>query len=367
MGEIFEGFKKPNTTPTPDEFFDIVLPQVNNLAELKVILYVIRRTFGFGKSTDRISFEQFINGIETEHGKLDGGTGLTRQSVADGLRKAIAHGYIRRIIVCPDCGEEITRDKPPQYCPFCKEKIQGRVKIYYGLRWAEAPSQENRLGSLKDRPGGPKDRLGVVYNLDLQETVIQETEKILYPSGERQALPLLHTQEEKTAGRDSSRSPGRPEASLAAEPVGDGRGDVRSPGGPEVSPVGQLAPGRWADLPLPELRREVFDALRRCEGNRRRQISILTRAIGKLLGFGYAEGCVRTEAVREDYKRIGNLVKQFGLEKVWDTACRIAGKPLEGNAIDYLQAVLEYGGQNGHSGRNNFPRSGDDYSDVYEI
>ena len=42
----FKGYSKPNYTPVPDELFDEQLPDLSG-AELKVLLYIIRRTFGF--------------------------------------------------------------------------------------------------------------------------------------------------------------------------------------------------------------------------------------------------------------------------------------------------------------------------------
>ncbi len=42
----FGGFDAPHYTQTPDVLFDELLPYLSE-AELKVLLYIIRRTFGF--------------------------------------------------------------------------------------------------------------------------------------------------------------------------------------------------------------------------------------------------------------------------------------------------------------------------------
>ena len=47
----FQGFTSPNYTQVPDDLFDVLLPQLVG-AELKTLLYIIRRTFGFKKSSD---------------------------------------------------------------------------------------------------------------------------------------------------------------------------------------------------------------------------------------------------------------------------------------------------------------------------
>jgi hypothetical protein len=53
----FLGFQFPTTTPVPDEVFDVLMPQLSG-AELKVLMYICRRTFGFKKESDSISLHQ---------------------------------------------------------------------------------------------------------------------------------------------------------------------------------------------------------------------------------------------------------------------------------------------------------------------
>jgi hypothetical protein len=88
MSEQFQGFDQSNTTAVPDVFFDELLPLLNG-AQLKVMLYIIRRTLGFKKNTDAISYDQFQNGITTHDGKvLDKGCGVKDRTT---LSKALAH------------------------------------------------------------------------------------------------------------------------------------------------------------------------------------------------------------------------------------------------------------------------------------
>lgn len=71
----YEGFSHPNYTPVPDDVFDLIAPQLTE-AELRVLLYIVRRTFGFKKDSDAISLNQMIHGIKTRGGRvLDQGTG----------------------------------------------------------------------------------------------------------------------------------------------------------------------------------------------------------------------------------------------------------------------------------------------------
>jgi hypothetical protein len=49
-GIRFKGYTSPNYTQVPDELFDEQLPHLSG-AELKVLLYIMRRTFGFKKTS----------------------------------------------------------------------------------------------------------------------------------------------------------------------------------------------------------------------------------------------------------------------------------------------------------------------------
>ena len=77
----FTGYASPNYTPVPDELFDEQLPDLSG-AELKVLLYVIRRTFGFKRESDTISISQMLGGLHTYDGRqLDRGVGLTKKTL----------------------------------------------------------------------------------------------------------------------------------------------------------------------------------------------------------------------------------------------------------------------------------------------
>ncbi len=88
------GFLRPTTTPTPDDLFDIWLPELTG-AELKILLYIIRRTFGFKKDSDAISLAQICGGITTRDGRvLDRGTGVCRTTAYKALQKLEGRGLI---------------------------------------------------------------------------------------------------------------------------------------------------------------------------------------------------------------------------------------------------------------------------------
>jgi hypothetical protein len=92
----FRGFRLPTTTPIPDEVFDELMASLSG-AELKVLLYICRRTFGFKKERDHISLHQLVEGITTKTGKrLDRGTGLGKASVARAVISLEKKGVILR-------------------------------------------------------------------------------------------------------------------------------------------------------------------------------------------------------------------------------------------------------------------------------
>lgn len=51
-------FSAPNYTQTPNEFFDVLLPTLKE-GELRILLVIMRQTFGWQKKWDKISASQF--------------------------------------------------------------------------------------------------------------------------------------------------------------------------------------------------------------------------------------------------------------------------------------------------------------------
>ena len=90
----FGGFKNLNCTPIPDEFFDVLAVHLSE-AELRVLLYIMRRTFGFKKRADAISLSQLTGGIRRRDGSvLDNGTGLSKPAVLKAVSGLQAKGII---------------------------------------------------------------------------------------------------------------------------------------------------------------------------------------------------------------------------------------------------------------------------------
>ena len=74
----------PNYTQTPNQIFEEFLPLMG-VAELKVVLAIVRNTFGWHRKSHRMSLSYFTQA-----------TGLSRQGVLDGLNAGIQRGIICR-------------------------------------------------------------------------------------------------------------------------------------------------------------------------------------------------------------------------------------------------------------------------------
>jgi hypothetical protein len=74
-----KAFPAPNYTQVPNDLMDHWLPELNG-AELKVLLYLVRRTFGFHRNSTEIGLRRICHG---QPGR-DRGTGLHLETVSDG-------------------------------------------------------------------------------------------------------------------------------------------------------------------------------------------------------------------------------------------------------------------------------------------
>jgi hypothetical protein len=91
---FFEGIESPNGTIFPDALLDQVMPFLTP-TEWKVCSYIVRRTFGWKKASDRISLEQICHGIVRRDGsRLDSGTQLDRKTAIKALRGLETKGVI---------------------------------------------------------------------------------------------------------------------------------------------------------------------------------------------------------------------------------------------------------------------------------
>jgi hypothetical protein len=168
----FAGFDTPNYTPIPDVFFDEVMCHLTE-AELRVALYIMRRTFGFKKRADAISFNQFLKGITTRDGRrLDHGCGIAgRTNLTRALKGLEEKGLIVARRSTSARGDAQTtvyelRFKDTGVVPERDHPHHGAVP--------ERDHPPTTVVAAEDYPGDPGSP-PVVIERDSQETVPHET------------------------------------------------------------------------------------------------------------------------------------------------------------------------------------------------
>src|SRR3954447_11029915 len=128
----FLGFDRPesNFFRMPNSWTDITA-EIDNIAELKVVEYILRHTWGFQEYglKKHITIDEFVNGRRRQDGsRMDKGTGLSERAVYDGLRKAVENSLIE---------EEID------------DSDRGRIKKWYSLRMHENIHNDADLQTLR--------------------------------------------------------------------------------------------------------------------------------------------------------------------------------------------------------------------------
>lgn len=135
MSEQFAGFELPkeNWSKLPHSLIDHLYLMTSE-AEVKVVLYILRHTWGFGDDQKKITIDEFCNGRKRKDGnRLDNGTGLSVNSVKDGIARAIEHGFIEVLEDATDAA---------------------RIKRFYQLRGSEVDPPTLNSGGQKLTPWG---------------------------------------------------------------------------------------------------------------------------------------------------------------------------------------------------------------------
>jgi hypothetical protein len=154
---VWAGFTAPQYTQVPDALFDVLLPYLSE-AELRVLLYLIRRTFGFKKAGDAVSLGQIVEGITRADGtRQDWGAGVSKHGALLGLK-----GLTEKGIIAAERRQSVDRGHEPTF--------------YTVLMQADAPLSP---GGSREVPTGIKPRLlrepALVSARHPQETIVQET------------------------------------------------------------------------------------------------------------------------------------------------------------------------------------------------
>lgn len=112
MGEdrrAFAGFADPseNWVKLPKAIYEN-LDRFETMAEMKVVLYVLRHTWGYGDDWKAISTDEIARGRKRKDGsRIDAGTGMNNQQVRDGTQRAVDHGWLRVWHDASDQGRQV--------------------------------------------------------------------------------------------------------------------------------------------------------------------------------------------------------------------------------------------------------------------
>lgn len=104
----WEGLSFPNKDffKVPNDFIE-AMARIDNMPELKVVLYVMRHTWGFQEfdAHKKITTDEFVKGRKLRNGeRIDSGTGLSTTGVKQGIARAIKHGFLECEIDNNDLG-----------------------------------------------------------------------------------------------------------------------------------------------------------------------------------------------------------------------------------------------------------------------
>ncbi len=148
---LFAGFDPPesNYFRLPADWIDITA-SITNIAELKVVQYILRHTWGFQEYgiKKHITIDEFVRGRKRRDGtRMDKGTGLSERAVRYGLADALTHGFIEELVDDAD---------------------RARIKKYYSLKMrgmSPEPSDDDEPAAAPSRADSRRDLQAEVQTL----------------------------------------------------------------------------------------------------------------------------------------------------------------------------------------------------------
>ena len=88
-----------NFSMLPHYFVEEMMPKISSLSEMKVLLYVLRHTWGFQDESKTITQDEFMNGRKHRDGtRMDKGCQMSRNAIKSGIEKAVEHGYLELVV-----------------------------------------------------------------------------------------------------------------------------------------------------------------------------------------------------------------------------------------------------------------------------
>jgi len=267
----YKGFTSPNGTIVPDDVFDVLAPELTE-AELRVLLYVIRKTFGWKKNEDAISVSQMVNGVKTRDGRvMDKGTGMSKSAVWRGANGLVAKGILNRQQSQSENGEYETNVYSLRF--FAEADAEQFEEIKSENRGVSL--QESNPISAKEPPPLSK-RVTVTLQkstqpTSLQPTSLQQTEinhsnirmhknaELIVDNSDSQSITPHRNTSSAPPPRTESRPDNNRTSSVSQNDTAFVSRDQRLPGDPEaIGTVLKRGRGRPPKQPYDENRERIF-------------------------------------------------------------------------------------------------------------
>lgn len=162
---LFAGFDRPesNWFRMPNSWTDITA-EINNLAELKVVEYILRHTWGYQEYDIKkhITIDEFVKGRRRSDGsRIDKGTGLSERAVYYGLQKAVEHGLIEQDVDDSDRGRVKKSYSLKMRDTTMADEPDGQQlqDVQSGVHVLHPPLQTSQPRGAKSAPRSEKDTL----------------------------------------------------------------------------------------------------------------------------------------------------------------------------------------------------------------
>jgi len=138
----FNGFPtRMQFTPVPNIFFSSLLPQINDIGELKIILYIFRTIYGkkgyprFISYGELLTDKSLISGLR-EEGKAG------RERLGEALEMAVRRGVILKLVIDRDGKSEDIYFLNTDSDKRAMEKIQNGELVLKGLKIGRLPHSD---------------------------------------------------------------------------------------------------------------------------------------------------------------------------------------------------------------------------------
>jgi len=255
QGLAFAGFDSPeaNFFRMPNNWTDVTAG-ITNIAELKVVEYILRHTWGYQEFEIKkhITVDEFVRGRKrADSTRIDRGTGLSERAVRYGLQDALADGLI----------EEDVDDSD-----------RARVKKFYSLRMRNDHLRNGENRGAHDLPPGVQTlhpRYGGVQSLpprgaDFAPRSEKETsEKYFSNSNIRKSIRSKDDFVDNSPSQQISRKGRVSKSRNGAEthPDVEGIASIMARVAPQLDDVAPVKRQRGRPRKLPNVSPEIYEAV----------------------------------------------------------------------------------------------------------